>query len=99
MPPVRMSDELCRLLGKTESSVLPRNLVIQEVRRFLNENNMRNPENGGKYHVTPELKELFPTDAPEKAPDANEVGFFRLQKLLKHHIETVHEPQPTTTAE
>lgn len=93
--PTRMSDALCAFIGKPPNSVLPRHQIIQEVRASLNEKNLRTPGNGGKYFLVPEMKALFPADAPEAAPDATEVGFFRLQKLLKDHLETVQSDAET----
>lgn len=89
--PTLLSKELCKVLGKTEGTVLPRNEANKAIHNYLVENKLQDPNDRRKIHPNKELKSLFaPGTYDEKAAPPNH---FDLQGMLKQHLTSVPEAE------
>ncbi len=78
--PTRISDELAKFLGKTAGTEMARTEVSKEINTYINNNNLKDKNNGRIIHPDSKLSVLL------NIKNGDELTFFNLQKYMKHHF-------------
>ena len=78
--PTRISDELAKFLGKTTGTEMARTEVSKEINTYINNNNLKDKNNGRIIHPDSKLSVLL------NIKNGDELTFFNLQRYMKHHF-------------
>ncbi len=84
--PTKVSDELCKFLGKPTGTLISRSNVTKEVNNYLKAHNLKN-----KHNINPDaaLRKLL-----DPIPAGEQLSYFNLQRYLNKHY--IKEAKPTT---
>jgi chromatin remodeling complex protein RSC6 len=80
MRPHKISDELAMFLGKPVGTEMSRTNVSSLINRYIQANNLQDPQNGRKINPDVKLRALL------KSGENDEVTYFNLYKYMKHHF-------------
>lgn len=85
--PMKMSAELCKFLGVSETTEMARTDVTKAITAYVKEHNLQNPDNKRELILDDKLKQII---QPE---DDVTVTFFNLQKFMsKHYVKSAATP-------
>uniref|UniRef100_A0A6C0D5P1 DM2 domain-containing protein n=1 Tax=viral metagenome TaxID=1070528 RepID=A0A6C0D5P1_9ZZZZ len=78
--PAPISDELAVFLGKSSGTEMARTDVSKEINAYINNNKLKDENNGRIIHPDSKLTVLL------NVKDGEELTYFNLQKYIKHHF-------------
>ena len=78
--PTKMSQELCKFLGKPDGTEMARTEVTKFITKYVKENDLQNPENRREIKCDSKLRTLL------NVGDDVPVTYFNLQKYMKVHF-------------
>jgi chromatin remodeling complex protein RSC6 len=83
--PTKVTDELCRFLGKPAGTLISRSNVTKELNNYVKTHNLK-----VKHDIKPDaaLRKLL------QVPETDQLTYFNLQKYLNKHY--IKEAKPTT---
>ena len=84
--PTKVSDELCKFLGKPNGTLISRSNVTKEVNNYLKANNLKNKHN---INPDPALRKLL-----DPIPAGEQLSYFNLQRYLNKHYIKEAKPVP-----
>ena len=87
--PLKVSDDLRSFLGLEEGATISRGEVTREITKYVNDNNLKHPDNGRHIVLDDKLRALL------NPPSDVQLSYMNLQKYLSNHY--VKEPKEPKT--
>jgi restriction endonuclease len=88
--PTLLSNEMCEFLGLAPDSMLARTDVTRQLNKYIVDNKLQHPVD--KRTICPDAKLLAVLDVKE----GQDVTYFTLQSLIKHHFKPQKAPATST---
>ena len=83
--PTKVSKELCDFLNKDKATEMARTEVTQYIIKYIQENNLQNPNNKKIINPDDKLKKLL------EIKETDELNYFNIQKYMNKHFSNIKE--------
>tara|TARA_B110001450_G_scaffold257029_1_gene290432 strand:+ start:1855 stop:2364 length:510 start_codon:yes stop_codon:yes gene_type:complete len=83
--PTKVSEELCEFLNKDKATEMARTEVTQFIIKYIQDNNLQNPDNKKIINPDNKLKKLL------EIKETDELNYFNIQKYMNKHFNNIKE--------
>ena len=83
--PTKVSEELCEFLNKDKATEMARTEVTQFIIKYIQDNNLQNPDNKKIINPDNKLKKLL------EIKETDELNYFNIQKYMNKHFSNIKE--------